>query len=493
MKYAFLFMPYNPGDVLMALYVARDFKQQNPDWSLDFIVGDDALGLVQNWPWLAEVIPLPRKQLQQARLDGHPPEALIALVKESLKPLKERKYDLGINLFQGTFGAYLASYLDARQKVGLWVEPGAGFRVHTHWMTLLMALPVERDALPLHVIDFYRLAIQEALQSDAGNSKADGIETPNLAALHSLVDQGTTATAKSDFPHCALHPGSAWPGKRWPIKNWVELSTVLLKAGWTVSITGSPEEKSLERAWPATLQAAYPETLKLCIGNTHWQDLRDLFARQLWVITGDTVAMHLGAALGRQVLALFGASNPSETGPYGDGHFIMECESGSYPSELLLNQQHSGLEALPVSVVSDFILLGKMPVTTPDSSTPRYRLWETYSLPSSQRQGLRDPKGHPRRPTPTLTTTTKENLSPFLHPELSNLIAALDRAISHRTPESLRELEKVEALWGATTAHSLIWESYRIGINGLTLYPLTKHLACRKQLLENTLKTELPK
>jgi hypothetical protein len=40
-------------------------------------------------------------------------------------------------------------------------------------------------------------------------------------------------------------------------------------------------------------------------------------------ITGDTALMHAAAGVGTKTVALFGPTNPVETGPYGDGHWVL--------------------------------------------------------------------------------------------------------------------------------------------------------------------------
>src|SRR5262249_9718431 len=52
-------------------------------------------------------------------------------------------------------------------------------------------------------------------------------------------------------------------------------------------------------------------------GRTTLRQLAALIAAARIVITGDSTPMHLAAALGRPMVALFGPTNPRRTGPYG--------------------------------------------------------------------------------------------------------------------------------------------------------------------------------
>jgi hypothetical protein len=59
----------------------------------------------------------------------------------------------------------------------------------------------------------------------------------------------------------------------------------------------------------------------------------------------------------------------------------------------------------------------------------------------------------------------------------------LDQAIAKPTAEALKILEQEERLWAEKTANDLVWEAYRIAVNGLPLLPLARHLAGRRKRL----------
>ena len=46
------------------------------------------------------------------------------------------------------------------------------------------------------------------------------------------------------------------------------------------------------------------------------------------MLTGDTGPMHMMAALGKPVVAIFGPSNPATNGPYGEAHVILRGHDG---------------------------------------------------------------------------------------------------------------------------------------------------------------------
>ncbi len=488
---AFVLMPYNPGDVLMALQAIQEWHHRHPDSVIDFIVGEDAQDLVLGIPWLRQVIPLPRQLLRAGLSEGQGISQLQLRLKQSLEPLLNQHYDLGINLFQGRWGAYLTALVSTSQRVGLGFESGAGLVVHTTWMRHLMALPVQREAMPVHAIDFYRLALEEiALGSNPSSQyRFASLSTPTPTVIFPRANKPAgNITAQ---PKAILHPGSAWLGKRWPITHWVTLSQALLQAGWQLTITGSREESSLLEAWPAEMRQGFGSLLSFHFGSLTWTEFVALGKQNDWMISGDTVAMHLGAATGCRVLALFGASNPRETGPYGSGHFVLETEKDPYPANLSLASSHGCLIALQPQSVADFLLRGQAP--------PAARLWETRWLPWGL-QGLCNAHGQwagekalnawwNSKPDPASAKTEMES-----RPLLGALQAALNHAQSQVktqiAPPTLQALEKAEQDWAAATRHLWVWESYRIALNGIPLFPLASNLQARADLLYKTMQNE---
>ncbi len=61
-------------------------------------------------------------------------------------------------------------------------------------------------------------------------------------------------------------------------------------------------------------------------GETSLPELAEIYKSAACVITTDSGPMHLAAAAGTPVVALFGPTNPARTGPYGSGHTIIRAD-----------------------------------------------------------------------------------------------------------------------------------------------------------------------
>ncbi|MCX6997260.1 MAG: glycosyltransferase family 9 protein [Kiritimatiellaeota bacterium] len=124
-------------------------------------------------------------------------------------------------------------------------------------------------------------------------------------------------------PRIALIPRSRWPAKNWPVPNFIAAASALReKTGATFFLVGALEDRA---AGGAIAQALGAAAVDLC-GKTSLVELGSLLHEMDLVLTVDTGPMHLAAALGRPVLALFGPTDPRRTGPYGPRHRVLTAE-----------------------------------------------------------------------------------------------------------------------------------------------------------------------
>ncbi len=116
-------------------------------------------------------------------------------------------------------------------------------------------------------------------------------------------------------PRVALVPCSRWPTKNWPQDFFRALAARLIASGITVLILGAERDRPDTDAIVTGLEPA-DRVINLA-GRTTLEQLGGLLAHVDLAITVDSGPMHLAAALGVPVLALFGPTDPVRTGPYG--------------------------------------------------------------------------------------------------------------------------------------------------------------------------------
>jgi heptosyltransferase-2 len=110
-----------------------------------------------------------------------------------------------------------------------------------------------------------------------------------------------------------LTPGAAFgPAKRWLLDRYASLADRLIGAlNADVLIFGSPSEKPLAEE----IARGMSHTPVIMTGSTTLRQLMALLAQCRLVITNDSGPMHLAAALGLPVVAIFGSTDETATGP----------------------------------------------------------------------------------------------------------------------------------------------------------------------------------
>jgi heptosyltransferase II len=134
-------------------------------------------------------------------------------------------------------------------------------------------------------------------------------------------------------------PGATYgPAKRWPEENWIEMGKDLAKSGQQVLVFGSGEETEL---CGRIARGIGGQALNLA-GTAALRQSAALLSLCSGFITNDTGVMHLAAAVGTKVTAIFGSTNPVWTRPWGKKHKVIykneacspcygrECRYGHY-------------------------------------------------------------------------------------------------------------------------------------------------------------------
>jgi len=290
------------GDVLLASPVFSVLKAHAPRLEIDALVYDDTREMLALHPAITTVhtvgrawraVSLPARLAHEARL---------------LRALRARRYDLLVTLTENPRGAWLARLLAPRWSVAP-EQPRRG-RLWRRSFTHLYRLPrnarrhvVEVNLDALRRIGVYPDEDERALVLVPGGEAE--AEIRNRMAALGLAEQG--------FVH--LHPASRWRFKCWPADRTAALIDRLAAAGERVVLTAAPSEPELElvRAIRAACRA---DTVDLS-GQLTLKQLAALTGHAKLFVGVDSAPMHIAAAMGTPVVALFGPSGELEWGPWG--------------------------------------------------------------------------------------------------------------------------------------------------------------------------------
>lgn len=301
------------GDLLMSLGAIRAVRRLAPDACIDLVVGswNEAIAStvaevdrieVLDAPWLAR---------------GGTGNAAAALAARSLSWRRQR-FDLAIN-FEGDIRSHLlvAGSL-ARRRVGFDMAGGGPLlsdrvaydpRRHTAENSLALverAFGLERGTLP----------------GPLSTSGAPGWRlTPTAAAR----DAAAARLLAARGPVVAVHVPGGRAVKQWPVERFAEAARELaLRHGATVLLTGAPGDEPIVAPIAEALAPSGP--VINVAGALDLLTLAAVLERCDVLVTGDTGPMHLAAAVGTPVVAVFGPSDPARYAPLVEPRYIVRVD-----------------------------------------------------------------------------------------------------------------------------------------------------------------------
>jgi heptosyltransferase-2 len=165
-----------------------------------------------------------------------------------------------------------------------------------------------------------------ALGLSKEEAKADFcIHTPRLAVDPDNLAERRLALRLSSRPAIGMMPGAEYgPAKQWPLAYFRELAEQLAQEGYEVRVLGGPKDAAAGE----TISRGVANVHNLC-GHTRLADAVDLLADCEQVITNDSGLMHVAAAVGTRIQAIYGSSSPHFTPPLTDNaeiHYLgLDC------------------------------------------------------------------------------------------------------------------------------------------------------------------------
>lgn len=286
------------GDLLMALDAIMRVRELAPRAEIDLVVGSWNDRLARLIPGIDRIETLDVPWMARERRGLSWP----GLIRRA-RGWRARDYDLAINLEGDIRSNLLLALSGAPRRVGF--DQAGGGPVLTDAVRFDASAHVAANTLRL---------VTRALAAAGSTS-----ETPSPGAHRLPVPEDARRRAAAILPEdgrmlIGVQPGAGRGIKEWDPARFAEAAAELARRrGATIVLTGSAaDEVALQR-----FRAAFPANLPL-VGLPPDTDLAVLAAvleRLALYITGDTGPMHLAAAVGTAVLAIFGPSLPSRYAP----------------------------------------------------------------------------------------------------------------------------------------------------------------------------------
>jgi heptosyltransferase-3 len=332
------------GDVLLASPVFHVLKRRAPHVEIDALVYADTREMLAGHPSIARIHCIDRAWKRQ----GLVLQARREL--ELLQTLQGRRYQLLVHLTDHWRGAWLAQALRPRWSVAPARDSRWWNWSFSHRYPLPRATPrhtVEANLDALRRLGVYPEESEKSLVMVPGPEAEARVDA--LLASASLVPKG----------FIQVHPASRWLFKTWTEEKNAQLLQRLARDGHRIVLTGAPDSRERAIVSRILAEAAVP-VVDLC-GQLTLRELAALSHRARLFFGVDSAPMHIAAAMGTPVVALFGPSGDKVWGPWRvphrvvvSGHTCRPCGNdgcgGGKVSECLtelpVDQVHSAVNEL---------------------------------------------------------------------------------------------------------------------------------------------------
>jgi lipopolysaccharide heptosyltransferase I len=297
------------GDVVQTLPALEAIKRIFPASRIDWVVEEASSGILDGHPLIDHLIVSRRKTW--LRMLSRPTKFLegIKVISGFIRALRSVRYDIAID-FQGLLKSGIIIGLSrSTRKIG--------FDRTRELSYLFLNERLPAYDIEKHALERYLDVARYLGASDPPPTCALPIERERVIVKDRLsqadIEGGSVVV---------INPLARWRTKLWQEEKFARLADRLIsERNATVIFTGGPDDReAITRIRGMMREQALDWT-----GKTTLKELAALAERADLFITTDTGPMHLAAAAGSRVIAVFGPTAPWRTGPYGKGHIAVRA------------------------------------------------------------------------------------------------------------------------------------------------------------------------
>jgi heptosyltransferase-2 len=294
------------GDMVMAQSLLKLLKQRDPKVVIDVLASAWTFSLLSRMPEVSEAIAMPFTHGELKLWQRY----------QFAKTLRGRGYDQAIVL-PNSFKAALIPWL-------------ANIPLRTGWLgecrygVLNDSRRLDKKRYPLMIDQYVALGLPkdsplpEKLPYPEFQISAEAQAA--VLAKHKPIWRGR--------PVLALCAGAEFgPSKRWPEDYYAEVAKQKLAEGWDVWLFGSPKDK------PVTdkIMELTDHRCENISGRTELSETIALLSLVSGIVTNDSGLMHVAAALGKPLIAVYGSTSPAFTPPLSKDATVLQLKLDCQP------------------------------------------------------------------------------------------------------------------------------------------------------------------
>jgi heptosyltransferase-1 len=291
------------GDVIHQMPALTEARRALPHARLSWVVEEDSVPLVRLHPAADEVIAVASRRWRRTGLSL----SVVSELAAFRRALRARAYDKIVDT-QGLFRSAVIARLAQGERHGY-----DAASIREPWASSLYNVR--------HAVSRTRHAVERnrILSGLALGYRPDG--APDYGLDRNLLRSGGSP------PYAVLLHATARTDKQWPADHWIALGKTIAAHDLDLVL---PWGRDDERERAVHIAGQLP---RASVPGRHGLDgMARLIAGASFVIGVDTGLLHLAAALGVPLVAIFAGSQPALTGPVGAGPIEVVGTMGQAPS-----------------------------------------------------------------------------------------------------------------------------------------------------------------
>ena len=280
------------GDVLRTTSILKQLKKKYPDSYIEWCTRKNSLDLFRNNSHVDEVI---------------------TIEDDVFLRINAENYDIVINLDTSKLSSSIAASASAKEKIGFILNKKGSVEATSDAAQRWLEMSAFDDVKKANKKSYPQI-MYEIL----------GLDLPVEPPMIHISDKEKAKISAKEFvknldrekPLIGLNVGvgTKWPSKGWPIKRWKELIEKLGSDKYNLLLLGGPEEVEAI----TELKKELADVIDTGCDNS-LLEFAEIINLCNILITADTLALHIGTALEKKIIALFGPTSANEIELYGKG------------------------------------------------------------------------------------------------------------------------------------------------------------------------------
>ncbi len=300
------------GDMVMSQCLYTEIKKLHPEAIIDVMAPGWCKPVLERMPEVNQAIEMPL---------GHGDLNLLARYQLG-KILRDDQYDHAYVLPNSAKSALVPFFAKIPVRTGWKGEMRYG---------LLNDLRNNKKAFNLMIERYIALAHPAKNMTGSGcltNMPYPKLTIDTVAQKEALNKFGLSR----DRVAIGLCPGAEFgPAKRWPEQHFAVTAKTLIEQGHQVWLFGSAKDREVTDKIKNSLPAELQVFCHNLAGNTSLIEAIDLLAACKIVVSNDSGLMHVSAAVGCHIVALYGSTTPSYTPPLAEHVEVLHTDISCRP------------------------------------------------------------------------------------------------------------------------------------------------------------------